>query len=153
MSPQELMDLQTDPPDGVSVSLANPDHMNEWRITIAGPASTPYSTGRFGVVARLPAEYPFKAPTVRFVTRIYHPNISNDSLGNVCLGLIRSENWKPSLRMRTVIEALITLLVEPLPGEALESAIGEEFRSDRARWEEKARESVVKYASGEVVWT
>ena len=39
------------------------------------PKSEPYVKGSYRVQMTLPAEYPFKAPELRFLTRIYHPNI------------------------------------------------------------------------------
>ena len=45
----------------------------------------------------LPAEYPFKAPGVRFATRIWHPNVTNDAQGAVCLGILKPDAWKPPL--------------------------------------------------------
>lgn len=113
-----------------------------------GPPSTPYAGGTFGLLLTLPAEYPFKPPGVRFLTRVYHPNITNDSNGNICLALLKSENWKPATKIGPVLEAVRQLLAEPQPDDPLETSIAEEYRNDRQAYESKAREYVAKYAKG-----
>ncbi|KAH0525576.1 hypothetical protein TsFJ059_007925 [Trichoderma semiorbis] len=84
--------------------------------------------------------------TWHFVTRVYHPNITNDSLGNVCLAILKAENWKPSTKIVSVLEALRNLLVEPQPDDPLEERIADEYRNDREAWEAKAKAAVTKYA-------
>lgn len=98
----------------------------------------------------LPTEYPFKAPTVTFATRIYHPNVTNDSPGAICLGLLKAENWKPSTKLVSVLEAVRALLVEPLPDDPLEARIADEYRSDRKEFDKNARTYVQRYAKGPV---
>ncbi|KAK5996730.1 E2 ubiquitin-conjugating enzyme 14 [Cladobotryum mycophilum] len=85
-------------------------------------------------------------PVLKFVTRLYHPNVTNDSLGNICLGLLKSENWKPSTKIASVLEAVRNLLVEPQPDDPLEDRIAEEYRNDRPAWEKKVKTYVEKYA-------
>jgi ubiquitin-conjugating enzyme E2 D/E len=124
--------------------------VHRWHAVLEGPEGTVYQGGRFGLVVTLPAEYPFKAPTVTFATRIYHPNVTNDSLGNICLGLLKPENWKPSTRLASVLEAVRGLLVEPLPEDPLEARIADEFRNDRREFDKNARGYVQRYAKGPV---
>jgi ubiquitin-protein ligase len=61
----------------------------------------------------MPPTYPFKPPTVVFTTKIYHPNISNDSppnSGTMCLGMLRDGEWKPSSRISAVLQFALQLL-------------------------------------------
>lgn len=120
---------------------------------LQGPADTPFHGGNYGIHLTLPSDYPFKAPVIKFVTRIYHPNITDDNPGNVCLALLKSENWKPSTKIVAVLEAVRNLLVEPQPDDPLEERIAEEYRSDRAAWEKKAKEYTQKYAQTEPVFS
>lgn len=57
----------------------------------------PYNKGAFWIEISFPCEYPFKPPTIRFRTKIYHPNV--DEKGEFCLPIISAENWQPSTRI------------------------------------------------------
>ncbi|OAA41825.1 Ubiquitin-conjugating enzyme/RWD-like protein [Cordyceps fumosorosea ARSEF 2679] len=146
---KEFGDITQSPPNGYSVSLGPNDSLHTWHVTLLAPAGSVFHPGRFGLVLTLPVEYPFRAPSVRFVTRIYHPNVTNDSLGNVCLALLKPENWKPSTKVAAVLEALRGLLLEPLPDDPLEDRIAEQFRNDRAAFDKAAKDFVERYAMGE----
>jgi ubiquitin-protein ligase len=134
------------PPKGMSITLPSEADLHTWHITLQGPADTPYEGGRFNIVLTLPTDYPFKAPQVNFTTRIWHPNVTNDSLGNICLSILKTDNWKPPCKIRAVLEAVRQLLVEPNPDDPLEARIADEFRSNRPEFERNAKQYVQRYA-------
>ena len=132
------------------ISLANDANVHKWHVVLDGPPSSPYAGGSFGIVVNLPPEYPFKPPVVTFSTRIYHPNITNDEKGNICLGLLKAENWKPASKLLSVLESVRNLLIEPQPDDPLEARIADEYRSERREYEKTAKGYVAKYAKGPV---
>lgn len=101
------------------------------------------------MLIKLPADYPFKAPAVSFATRVYHPNVTNDAAGAICLGLLKPENWKPASRVRAVLDAVRRLLAEPNPDDALEARIADEYKTDRGAFDENVRAYVARYAKPE----
>ncbi|KAE8367716.1 ubiquitin-conjugating enzyme/RWD-like protein [Aspergillus caelatus] len=143
---KELAELTESPPEGITVELANESDIYQWKVYMDGPEGSPYHNGRFLVKLSLPTEYPFKPPSVSFGTKIYHPNVTNDDKGSMCLGMLRADEWKPSSKIAAVLEFARQLLVEPMPDDAVEGRIAEQYKNDRARYDEIAREWTRKYA-------
>lgn len=77
-----------------------------------------YAERSWTVSLHLPADYPFKSPSVGFVDRIFHPNVDLAS-GSVCLNALGSD-WTPLYNLRTVVEQLLPQLVRyPNPDDPL----------------------------------
>lgn len=74
--------------------------------------------------------------------------MTNDAAGNICLPLLKDENWKPGSRLRAVLEAVRALLDAPNPDDPLEPRIAEEYMREREVFEKNARAQVMAYAKG-----
>lgn len=86
---------------------------------------------------------PLPRPQVRFLTRIYHPNI--DRLGRICLDILK-DKWSPALQIRTVLLSVQALLSAPNPDDPLDEAVARQWREDEAGAVATAREWARLYA-------
>lgn len=64
------------------------------------------------------------APKVRFLTKIYHPNI--DKLGRICLDILKDQ-WTPALQIRTVLLSIQALLSTPNPKDPLANDVAQHW--------------------------
>lgn len=97
---------------GIS-AVPHEDNLRYFDVTIDGPSQSPYegygfqkslrcellmiqTGGTFKLELFLPDDYPMTPPKVRFLTKIYHPNI--DRLGRICLDVLKSTLMRTELR-------------------------------------------------------
>lgn len=66
-------------------------------------------------------------PKVRFLTKIYHPNI--DRLGRICLDILK-DKWSPALQIRTVLLSIQALLSAPNPDDPLANDVAEHWKTN-----------------------
>jgi len=92
----------------------------------------------------LPSEYPMGPPKVRFLTRMYHPNI--DRLGRICLDILK-DKWSPALQIRTVLLSIQALLSAPNPEDPLDTNVAEHWKRNEPEAIERAREWTQRYAT------
>lgn len=82
-------------------------------------------------------------PKVRFLTRIYHPNI--DRLGRICLDILK-DKWSPALQIRTVLLSIQALLSAPNPDDPLNNEAAELWKSQETVAMQTARDWTKQYA-------
>ncbi|XP_042514663.1 ubiquitin-conjugating enzyme E2 11-like [Macadamia integrifolia] len=140
---KELEKITRDPPSHCSGGLVRND-IFKWQGAILGPVDTPFEGGVFFLSVCFPRDYPHKPPKIKFLTKVYHPNI--DAKGNIHVDILK-ECWTPALTIDKVLLSLCSLLTDPNASGFLNSIAGL-YSNERTLYTEKARAWTKKYAMG-----
>eukprot|EP01120_Amphizonella_sp_Union-15-10_P013609 TRINITY_DN6350_c0_g1_i1.p1 TRINITY_DN6350_c0_g1~~TRINITY_DN6350_c0_g1_i1.p1 ORF type:complete len:152 (+),score=27.65 TRINITY_DN6350_c0_g1_i1:69-524(+) len=139
---KETQKLMTEPPPGISAQPYK-DNLRYFNVIIAGPQGSPYEAGIFKLELFLTSEYPMAPPKVRFLTKIYHPNV--DKVGRICLDILK-DRWSPALQIRTVLLSIQALLSAPNPDDPLANDVADHWKTNEAGAIQAARQWTQKYA-------
>ncbi|EFO27610.1 ubiquitin-conjugating enzyme E [Loa loa] len=121
---RQLQDLKRSPVEGFSAGLrGDVEDIYKWEVVVLGPPDTPYEGGVFRATLDFPADYPQRPPKMRFISKIWHPNIDID--GNVCISILHEpgddrygyekpeERWLPVHTVETILLSVISMLADP----------------------------------------
>eukprot|EP00928_Gymnodinium_smaydae_P086915 TRINITY_DN71301_c0_g1_i1.p1 TRINITY_DN71301_c0_g1~~TRINITY_DN71301_c0_g1_i1.p1 ORF type:complete len:203 (+),score=37.48 TRINITY_DN71301_c0_g1_i1:103-711(+) len=154
MKPRELKRLEKELQDIKNLSdKSNPNsvfaeqagEINHWEGTMRGPEGTPYSGGCFKIDINIPNDYPYNPPKMKFITKIWHPNISSQT-GAICLDVLGKE-WSPALTIRTALLSIQAMLSAPEPDDPQDAEVANQYKTDRALFEQTAKFWTETYAS------
>lgn len=140
---KETEKLQRECPPGIC-AMPTKDNPRYFKVMIHGPPQSCFEGGFFHLELFLPEDYPMVPPKVRFITRIYHPNV--DKLGRICLDIIK-DKWSPALLINKVLLSIQILMSSPNPDDPLANDVAEHWKSDENGALAKAREWTRLYAS------
>ncbi|KAH8831963.1 ubiquitin-conjugating enzyme/RWD-like protein [Flagelloscypha sp. PMI_526] len=114
---KEIADVRNDKTSGVTIELADEDSGSVFHLK-----GTPYHKGTF---------------SMKFLTKVYHPNISSAS-GAICLDILK-DAWSPVLTLKSTLISLQSLLCSPEPNDPQDAEVAKHYTTDRASFEETAR--------------
>ena len=76
---KELAEIQKDTQSHVKAEALGGD-ITKLQGSFEGPPGTPYEGGTYLINIEIPNEYPFRPPVMKFTTKIWHPNISSQTV-------------------------------------------------------------------------
>jgi len=78
---KELADIQSDVDSKILAEAADGgSDLSHLHASFPGPPDTPYEGGTFVVDIKIPQEYPFRPPQMSFKTKLWHPNVSSQTV-------------------------------------------------------------------------
>ncbi|ERE68929.1 ubiquitin-conjugating enzyme E2 B-like protein [Cricetulus griseus] len=138
--------LQEDPPVGVS-GAPSENNIMQWNAVIFGPEGTPFEDGTFKLVIEFSEEYPNKPPTVRFLSKMFHPNevgawsilqgwIKVYADGSICLDILQNR-WSPTYDVSSILTSIQSLLDEPNPNSPANSQAAQLYQENKREYEKR----------------
>lgn len=105
------------------------------------PEDTIWQDGIFKLFLTFTEEYPNKPPIIKFVTKIFHPNVYND--GNICLDILNNQ-WSPIYDVSSILTSIQSLLTDPNPNSPANTEASRLYTENRKVYEKRVREIVEK---------
>jgi len=133
---KEVQDLRSDATSQITVELVDESYLHLIGAFV-GPPDTPYQGGTYEVDIVIPQSYPFSPPKMKFLTKLYHPNVSSAS-GAICLDILK-DAWSPVLTLKSTMISLQSLLCSPEPSDPQDAEVAKHYMTSREGFEETAR--------------
>eukprot|EP01029_Cantina_marsupialis_P026839 TRINITY_DN7310_c0_g1_i1.p1 TRINITY_DN7310_c0_g1~~TRINITY_DN7310_c0_g1_i1.p1 ORF type:complete len:117 (-),score=15.47 TRINITY_DN7310_c0_g1_i1:394-744(-) len=99
---RDFKKLRGDAGFGISASPIDKDIMH-WHAVICGPVDSIWEGATFMLDLLFKEEYPNKAPTVKFISKVFHPNVYPD--GNICLDILNT-HWSPTYDVAAILTSI-----------------------------------------------
>ena len=94
----------------------------------------------------IPEAYPFQPVKMKFITKVYHPNVSSVS-GAICLDILK-DAWSPVLTLKSTLISLQSLLCSPEPNDPQDAEVARHYMTSNQSFRDTARYWTHIYAGG-----
>lgn len=122
------------------------DEANTYYIYFEGPKDTLYENSNYWLRMMVPNDYPFKSPSIVFLTPIFHPNIAYE-YGSICLDVLNS-TWTPVFNFEKIFTIFIPqLLTYPNENDPFNQYASKLYIENRKKYDELVLYVKEKYAS------
>jgi ubiquitin-conjugating enzyme E2 A len=152
---RDLRDLTQNPVEGINAAPISADNIFQWNAILDGPDDSLFEDASFVLTLKFPQDYPNHPPDVKFVTRVFHPNICKvsssawipidlsdlDMDGSICLDILQ-QRWSASLDVSTLLVSIRSLLTDPNPASPANSEAAMLYQNHRRDYERRVREYI-----------
>jgi ubiquitin-conjugating enzyme E2 A len=102
-------------------------------------ADTPFEDGTFKLVLTFEESYPNKPPTVKFLSRMFHPNVYAN--GELCLDILQNR-WSPTYDVAAILTSIQSLLHDPNPNSPANAEAAQLYRENMKEYVRRVKETV-----------
>ncbi|KIM24836.1 hypothetical protein M408DRAFT_331511 [Serendipita vermifera MAFF 305830] len=135
---RDFKHLSSDPPAGISGAPCT-DNIMVWNAVIFGPADTPFEDGTFKLVMTFEESYPNKPPHVKFLSRMFHPNVY--ASGELCLDILQNR-WSPTYDVSAILTSIQSLLHDPNPNSPANAEAAGLYRDNMKEYIRRVKQTV-----------
>jgi ubiquitin-conjugating enzyme (huntingtin interacting protein 2) len=132
----------------IKIELRENSDFTKLKGTIIGPPETPFDGGTYLLDIVIPETYPFNPPKVKFLTRIWHPNISSVT-GAICLDILKDQ-WAAAMTLRTVLLSIQALLSAAEPDDPQDAVVAKQYKENNHMYRRTARHWAQVYAGATI---
>ncbi|KAK8030555.1 ubiquitin-conjugating enzyme E2 4 [Apiospora arundinis] len=128
-----MMEIKLSAEPFMSTRVVRVTEIVEVIVTFEGPLQSPYRAGVFQLNVKYPLNNHISMgpPTIRFLTRVYHPNV--DHTGKVCVNFFGGTDG--FVAMSRIVIAIISLLSDPEIDEPLVPEIASTYLRSREEYD------------------
>ncbi|EFN59268.1 hypothetical protein CHLNCDRAFT_19318, partial [Chlorella variabilis] len=147
---KEVRDIERDKASGVTIEPQG-NSLQKLIGCLKGPRDTSFEGGIFYVNIELDDQYPFVPPKMRFITKVWHPNISSAN-GAICLDILKDHgNTSSHLLAPPPCPPLQALLSSPQPDDPQDAVVARQYMGSLADYQQTAKQWTETYAHAQVV--
>ena len=136
---QDFRQLLKNKVEGIDASPSS-DNLFVWNAIICGPEDSIYESGAFQLQFTFPEDYPLKPPQVRFITKVFHPNVWSED-GLICVDILK-DGWTPSYDVLAILHSIRLLLIDPNPLSPANLEAALLYRDNRAEYNRRVSEMI-----------
>jgi len=130
--------LSSYPPGRISGSPL-PDNIMLWNAVILGPGDTLFEDGTFKLLRTCDESYPNKPPTIKFLSRMFHPNVYANS--ELCLDILQNR-WNPTYDIAAILTSIQSLLHDPNPNSPANAEAAQLYRENMKEYVRRVKVTV-----------
>lgn|SRR5882762_8500765 len=108
-------------------------------LIISHVAETPFEDGTFKLLLTFDESYPNKPPTVKFLSRMFHPNVYAN--GELCLDILQNR-WSPTYDVAAILTSIQSLLHDPNPNSPANAEAAQLYRENMKEYVRRVKATV-----------